>query len=260
MARVLITGGTGLVGKRLTQMLIAKNHEVLILSRNPKKKNEFRWDVSSNYVDEKALINIDYIIHLAGAGIADKRWSKKRKQVIIDSRVETANLLFEKITTLNIKLKGFISASGIGYYGAVNSQIIFEETAKVGTDFLGNTCKKWEEAAHQFSRQNTPVTILRTGIVLAKKGGVSSLIHVARERESVRSSLSSMSSPSTTDHCVPLQPYTAEAGLNLTQLLDDTSRLWDKCGNSNRAEVAAANYVRRCKHIMRETTAHNDRR
>ena len=171
MARVLITGGTGLVGKRLTQMLIAKNHEVLILSRNPKKKNEFRWDVSSNYVDEKALINTDYIIHLAGAGIADERWSKKRKQVIIDSRVETANLLFDKITSLNIKLKGFISASGIGYYGAVNSEIIFEETAKVGTDFLGKTCEKWEQAANQFSIQNIPVTILRTGIVLAKKGG-----------------------------------------------------------------------------------------
>jgi uncharacterized protein (TIGR01777 family) len=171
MARVLITGGTGLVGKRLTKMLIDNNHEVLILSRNPTKNNEFKWDVSSNYIDEKALINTDYIIHLAGAGIADKRWSKKRKQVIIDSRVETANLLFDKITTLNIKLKGFISASGIGYYGAVTSEIIFEETDKVGNDFLGDTCKKWEQAAHQFSTQSIPVTILRTGIVLAKKGG-----------------------------------------------------------------------------------------
>ena len=171
MARILITGGTGLVGKRLTQMLIDKNHEVLILSRTPKNNNEFKWDVSSKYIDEKALINTDYIIHLAGAGIASKRWTKKRKQVIIDSRVKTANLLFDKITALKINLKGFISASGIGYYGAVNSEIIFEETAKVGTDFLGNTCNKWEQAAHQFSTQSIPVTILRTGIVLAKKGG-----------------------------------------------------------------------------------------
>jgi len=171
MARILITGGTGLVGKRLTQMLIDKNHEVLILSRNPKKNNEFKWDVSSNYIDEEALIHTDYIIHLAGAGIANKRWTKKRKQVIIDSRVKTANLLFDKIKALKINLKGFISASGIGYYGAVNSEIIFEETAKVGTDFLGNTCYKWEQAAHQFSTHNIPVTILRTGVVLAKKGG-----------------------------------------------------------------------------------------
>jgi uncharacterized protein (TIGR01777 family) len=171
MAKILITGGTGLVGKRLTDMLIDKNHEVVILSRNPKNKNEFKWDVSSNYVDEKALINTDYIIHLAGAGIADKRWTEKRKQIIIDSRVKTTNLLFDKITALKINLKGFISASGVGYYGAVTSETIFEETDKVGTDFLGDVCYKWEKAAHQYSTKNIPVTILRTGIVLSKKGG-----------------------------------------------------------------------------------------
>ncbi len=171
MARILITGGTGLVGKRLTQMLIDKNHDVVILSRNPKKNNEFKWDVSSNYIDEKALINTDYIIHLAGAGIADKRWTNKRKQVIIDSRVKTANLLFDKITALKTDLKGFISASGIGYYGAITSETIFEETDKVGTDFLADVCYKWEEAAHQFSTKKIPVTILRTGIVLSKKDG-----------------------------------------------------------------------------------------
>ena len=171
MARILITGGTGLVGKRLTQMLIDKNHDVVILSRNPKKNNEFKWDVSSNYIDEKALINTDYIIHLAGAGIADKRWTNKRKQVIIDSRVKTANLLFDKITALKTDLKGFVSASGIGYYGAITSETIFEETDKVGTDFLADVCYQWEEAAHQFSTKKIPVTILRTGIVLSKKDG-----------------------------------------------------------------------------------------
>jgi uncharacterized protein (TIGR01777 family) len=171
MAKILITGGTGWVGKRLTDMLIDKNHEVVILSRNPQNKNEFKWDISSNYVDEKALINTDYIIHLAGAGIADKRWTNKRKQVIIDSRVKTANLLFDKITALKTDLKGFISASGVGYYGAITSETIFKETDKVGSDFLGNVCYKWEQAAHQFSAKNIPVTILRTGIVLAKKGG-----------------------------------------------------------------------------------------
>lgn len=171
MARILITGGTGLVGKRLTDMLVDKKHEVVILSRNPKNDNEFKWDVSSNYIDEKALIHTDYIIHLAGAGIADKRWTEKRKQVLIDSRVETANLLYNKIAALKINLKGFISASGIGYYGAVTSDTIFEETDKVGSDFLGNVCHKWEQAAHQFSAKNIPVTILRTGIVLSKEGG-----------------------------------------------------------------------------------------
>jgi len=171
MAKVLITGGTGLVGKRLTEMLIDKNHEVLILSRNPKNSNEFKWDITTNYIDEKALINTEYIIHLAGAGIADKRWTKDRKQIIIDSRVKSANLLFDKINELKIDLKGFISASGVGYYGAITTDKIYEENEKPGNDFLGEVCQKWENAARQFSTKNIAVTILRTGIVLTDKGG-----------------------------------------------------------------------------------------
>ncbi|MDD7914626.1 NAD-dependent epimerase/dehydratase family protein [Polaribacter ponticola] len=80
MAKILITGGTGLVGKRLTKMLVKNNHEVLVLSRSPKKENEFRWNLSENFIDKKALENVDYIIHLAGAGIADKRWTDERKK------------------------------------------------------------------------------------------------------------------------------------------------------------------------------------
>lgn len=171
MARILITGGTGLVGTQLTKMLIDNNHEVFILSRNPKNDNEYKWDVNSDYIDEKALINTDYIIHLAGAGIADKRWTEKRKKIIIDSRVKTANLLFKKTDELKINLKGFISASGVGYYGAITSEIIYEESNKPGNDFLGEVCKKWEAAALQFENKKIPVTILRTGIVLSKNGG-----------------------------------------------------------------------------------------
>ncbi|PQJ78581.1 TIGR01777 family oxidoreductase [Polaribacter porphyrae] len=171
MSKILITGGTGLVGTQLTELLLNKKHEVVILSRNPEKKNEFKWDVSKNYIDEKAFENIDYIIHLAGSGIADERWSEKRKKVIINSRVETANLLFNKIKKLKINLKGFISASGIGFYGAVTSDKIFKESDKAGNDFLGEVCIKWEDAAHQFSSLNIPITILRTSIVLSEKGG-----------------------------------------------------------------------------------------
>jgi uncharacterized protein (TIGR01777 family) len=171
MAKILITGGTGLVGTRLTQMLTDRNHEVVILSRNPKIENEFKWDISSNYIDKEALINTEYIIHLAGAGIADKRWTDARKKVIIDSRVQSANLLYNKIEEFKIDVKGFVSASGIGYYGAKTTETTFEETDKVGTDFLADVCQKWEQAAHQFSSKNIPITILRTGIVLTKKGG-----------------------------------------------------------------------------------------
>jgi uncharacterized protein (TIGR01777 family) len=171
MSKILITGGTGLVGTRLTQMLVDRNHDVVILSRNPKNKNEFKWDFSKNYVNTEAFKNVDYIIHLAGAGIADERWNDERKKIIIDSRVKTANLIFNAIKENNISIKGFISASGIGYYGAVTTTTIFKETDTVGNDFLGDVCKKWEDAAHQFSTESIPVTILRTGIVLAKKGG-----------------------------------------------------------------------------------------
>ena len=171
MTKILITGGTGLVGKKLTKMLVKNNHEVLVLSRSPKKENEFRWNLSENFIDKKALENVEYIIHLAGAGIADKRWTDERKKIIIDSRVKTANLLFNKIIEYKINLKGFISASGIGYYGAITNNKTYKETDKPGTDFIANVCKQWEKAAEQFSNKNIPVTILRTGIVLSKEGG-----------------------------------------------------------------------------------------
>lgn len=171
MSKILISGGTGLVGKKLTEMLVQRKHEVAILSRNPKNKNEFKWDISSNYIDENALKNTVYIIHLAGASIADKRWTKNRKQLIIDSRVESANLLFRKVRELKIHLKGFISASAIGFYGTYTSSKIFIETDNSGNDFLAEVCKKWEAAALQFKNDNTPTTILRTGIVLTEKGG-----------------------------------------------------------------------------------------
>jgi uncharacterized protein (TIGR01777 family) len=171
MPKILITGGTGLVGKRLTEILLKKNHEVVILSRNPQNKNEFKWNVTENYIDKKAFANIDYVIHLAGAGIADKRWTDSRKKIIIDSRVATANLLLSKIIEFNISLKGFISASGSNYYGAKTTPKIYKETDKAGNDFLAEVCVKWEQAAKQFETLNVPVTILRTGIVLSKKGG-----------------------------------------------------------------------------------------
>ena len=171
MAKILITGGTGLVGTRLTKLLKDKKHEVAILTRSPDEENEFKWDLQKKTIDKKAFENTEYIIHLAGAGIADERWSDERKEVIINSRVETANLLFETVKKENINLKGFISASGSGYYGAVTTDKIFTETDKVGNDFLGEVCEKWENAAHQFESLNIPVTILRTGIVLSEKGG-----------------------------------------------------------------------------------------
>ena len=171
MTKVLITGGTGLVGKFLQEKLISKNYTVNVLSRNPKKEQEFYWNISNNEIDEKAFLNVDIIIHLAGAGIAEKRWTPERKQEIIDSRTKSTALLFNKIKELKIPLKRFIAASAIGYYGAITSETVFKESDTAATDFLGNVCQQWEKASLAFNELNIPTTILRTGIVLSKNGG-----------------------------------------------------------------------------------------
>jgi uncharacterized protein (TIGR01777 family) len=171
MTKVLITGGTGLVGKFLQKKLISKNYTVNILSRNPTKATEFYWDIATNEIDDKAFLDVDYIIHLAGAGIADKRWTAERKQEIIDSRTKSTELLFNKTKQLKTPLKGFIAASAIGYYGAITSETVFKESDTPATDFLGNVCQQWEKASLTFNELNIPTTILRTGIVLSKNGG-----------------------------------------------------------------------------------------
>ncbi|CAL2083031.1 TIGR01777 family oxidoreductase [Tenacibaculum sp. 190524A05c] len=171
MAKILLTGGTGLIGKVLEKKLIQKNHEVQILTRNPRKENHFKWDIKKSFIDDNAFQNLDYIIHLAGAGIADKKWTKSRKAELINSRVESANLLYSKVKELNVPLKGFISSSGIGYYGAITSEKVYTEEDEPADDFIAKICIEWENAAHQFQNNNIPVTILRTGVVLSKDGG-----------------------------------------------------------------------------------------
>jgi uncharacterized protein (TIGR01777 family) len=171
MAKVLITGGTGLVGKHLQKRLVNMNYTVRVLTRNPRRENDFYWNISNNEIDEKAFRDLDYIVHLAGAGIADKRWTTKRKKEIIDSRTKSTELLFTKVNQLKIPLKGFIAASAIGYYGAITSENIFKESDKPANDFIGNVCKQWEASSLKFKTLNIPTTILRTGIVLSKNGG-----------------------------------------------------------------------------------------
>lgn len=169
MTKILISGGTGLVGTHLVKKLQKKGYEVAILSRNPKAENEYKWNVSKSYIDKKALENTSYIIHLAGAGIADKRWSKKRKKILISSRVETIKLLYKYVNKYNINIKGFISASGVGYYGISASDKVYTENDNVGADFLSKICRKWEKNANEFKKTHIPTTILRTGVVLATK-------------------------------------------------------------------------------------------
>ncbi len=172
MASILVTGGTGFIGTSLCNLLKAKSYTILILSRTKSDNpNIFYWSIEDHYIDNEAIVRADYIIHLAGAGIADKRWSKERKRILINSRVETANLLFEKVKELNPNLKGFISASAIGYYGATTSEKIYEEYDAPGNDFISHICKVWEKAANQFNALNIRTVIFRNGVVLSKDGG-----------------------------------------------------------------------------------------
>lgn len=170
---ILITGGTGLVGSHLTQLLLSKGHKVSLLSRKRENIPDLKiylWDIEKGLIDDKALKDIDYIIHLAGAGIADKRWTDKRKQEIIDSRVRPIQLLDEHLKEHGTKLKAFISASGVGYYGGDTGETRLDESSPPGNDFLGACVKIWEAETEKFTQAERIVS-LRTGIVLSEKGG-----------------------------------------------------------------------------------------
>jgi uncharacterized protein len=172
MATVLITGGSGLVGRHLIPKLRQKGYEVAILSRGEKQQEgitTYHWNPETGDLDRRALL-ADYIIHLAGANIAAGRWTAARKKEIVDSRVKTALLLYEELP-VHHHLKAFISASAVGYYGLGTSEKIFEEDEKPAYDFLANTCLQWEKAADKFSERNVRVVKLRTAPVMAADGG-----------------------------------------------------------------------------------------
>ena len=180
METILISGGTGLIGRHLSKKLLENGYHIAILSRRVRHdtgSSFHHWDPDKKEIDEEAIIRADYIIHLAGAGIGDIRWTKKRKQEIIKSRVQTGELILDKIQETRKKLKAFISISGTGYYGTVTSDRIFVETDPSSDDFLGKTCKLWEDAADRFADLGIRIVKIRTGIVLAKEGGA--LVRIA---------------------------------------------------------------------------------
>jgi uncharacterized protein len=174
MNTVLISGGSGLVGRHLCKRLKEIGFNVNILSTTRYKADgitSFFWDIDKKYLDKKAIEDVDYVIHLAGVNIGDKRWTTKRKELIIDSRVKSAQLIFDLIKNNNKTLKAFVTASAVGYYGAITSDKIFTETDPAANDFLGETCKLWEQAADQFNEIGIRTVKIRTGVVLTKQGG-----------------------------------------------------------------------------------------
>ena len=172
---VLISGGSGLIGMHLTSLLLEKGYTVSHLSRKASqfgKVRVYRWDPGKRIADHALAGEFDYLIHLAGAGIGEKRWTGKRKSEILSSRVDSAKFLFDIVRNNNIKLRAFISASGTGYYGTAKITRSLNEADPPGTDFLGLVCKKWEEAADLFRADGIRTVIIRTGVVLAKNGGI----------------------------------------------------------------------------------------
>ena len=169
MKRVLLAGGSGQIGTYLSAKLIEKGYSVSILSRREilrENVSSYLWNVERKEIDDEAIATADYIINLAGANIGDKRWSPERKKEILDSRVESNNLLFEKVKQLNKNLSAFITSSAVGFYGINTSDKIFKENDDHANDFLGIVCDKWEKASDQFKSLGIRVVKIRTGVVL----------------------------------------------------------------------------------------------
>ncbi|CAN5464136.1 TIGR01777 family oxidoreductase [soil metagenome] len=171
---VLITGGSGLIGNKLTQFLQEIGYSITHLSRSKKgdeKIKTYFWDLDQEEIEIEALTTADHIIHLAGANLAEKRWTEKQKKIIIESRTKSADLLLKKLAVTEHKVKSFISASGIGIYGSDNSGHELDEHSPPGEDFLSEVTVKWEEAVDRISTLGIRVVKLRTGLVLTTEGG-----------------------------------------------------------------------------------------
>jgi uncharacterized protein (TIGR01777 family) len=178
MATILITGGTGMIGSALTKGLLAKGYGIIILTRKakPPKGNVVykEWDVEKGTVDESAITKADYVIHLAGANVADGRWTEKRKKEIVDSRVRSGELLVRSLKEIPNKVKAIISASAIGWYGPdpkVPNPTPFVETDIADDGFLGTTSKLWEGSIQPVVEFGKRLVLFRIGIVLSNKGG-----------------------------------------------------------------------------------------
>jgi hypothetical protein len=182
MSIVIITGGSGLVGTVLSAILSASGHEVIILGRGPagylpSKQSSVsyaQWDTSKFFIPPGIIEKADAIVHLAGAGVADKRWSAKRKKEIAESRTASSTTLVKALTETSNKVTTVVSASAIGWYGpdsVIPNPAPFVETDPADSSFLGETCRLWEESIEPVTSLGKRLVKLRIGIVLSKQGG-----------------------------------------------------------------------------------------
>ncbi|HVY75090.1 MAG TPA: TIGR01777 family oxidoreductase [Puia sp.] len=177
MASVIIAGGTGLVGKALSRLLIAQGHEVIILTRNPENHSADNpsiqyaaWDPGRQTIDAVAIEKAQFIIQLAGAGVAEKRWSDKRKKEIQESRIKSSDLIIKSLREIPNHVEAVVSASAIGWYKETNG-IQSVETDPPASEFLGETCRLWEEHMQPATSLGKRLVILRSGIALSNEGG-----------------------------------------------------------------------------------------
>jgi uncharacterized protein len=181
MESILITGGTGIIGSHLQHFLVERGYSVIVLVRdNAKNKPSSsnityaKWNVEKGEIDKDAIASADFIIHLAGANVASKRWTNNRKKEIVESRTKSGELIIKSLKEIPNKIKAIISASAIGWYGADTTESKrngFKEDAPAANDFLGSTCKVWEASIQPVEKLYKRLCIFRFGIVLSEKGG-----------------------------------------------------------------------------------------
>jgi uncharacterized protein len=174
--RVLLTGASGLIGRRLNEILQEQGYDVVRLSRNRnlnEKSNNFFWDPDAGYIDKAALEGVSAIIHLAGENIASGRWTKRRRRRIVASRVNTTKLLYDTVIRESFPVNRFISASATGIYGMEHMGKVMQEedVPAEADDFLAVTTRLWEESAGLFRSSGIRTVKIRTAIVVSSKGG-----------------------------------------------------------------------------------------
>jgi len=174
---ILLTGGTGLIGSSLTRQLLDKGYTVSHLSRSPGKDpavNTFLWDVHKGQIDAHCIDRVDMIIHLAGAGIADERWTEDRKKELIDSRTKSIQLIYSLLKTGKHQVKTVISASAIGYYSDRGEELMTEDSPPFN-DFMARCCIEWEAAVDEGKQLALQIVKFRTGVVLDKAGALAKM-------------------------------------------------------------------------------------
>ena len=162
------------MGQQLTQLLIDGGYTVRHLNRSKRASSSIdtaTWDVNKGRVSAGAFDGVDHIVHLAGAGIADKRWTPERKKLLIDSRANTSKLLFESWKASGQPLKSFVSASAIGIYGMKTTNTVFVESDPASDMYISKICVEWEKAAERFVEAGIRTAIIRIGVVLTPTGG-----------------------------------------------------------------------------------------